>query len=945
MNSFVQQVVKYLDDNKMLHPETTIIVPSQRMIAYVHKAMYELAGKPIISPKISTIDRWIQGIVPLPIIEKTHLLFELYEIYRKNPIEDGVNGFDAFLSWGKTLLSDFDEIDRYLIESDQLFKNLKSIREIENWSFNSGELSLGQQKFMAFWDKLNPYYTELNTRLITKGFTTKAKAYKFVAENIDLVFKENNRAQFVFAGFNALSEAEIQVMRQLHQMGRGHILMDSDTFYLNDKLHEAGQFQRVLLDRLGVKELPFIADNLLTKSMQVTLVECPQFTSQAQAIGHELTKIPLNDLPETLVLLASEQLLSSLLQNLPAQIGQANITLGLPLQQTVLKSWIELIFRIQESFIRRKSGIVHYKDFIQFIHHPFTEQAISPEERHELNVFEQKMVNRNWQIVFLDKLPKGKHIDQLYEGLFLPWNNDWNIALNQMQSLNFFLDAHLPETANLEQAIVRKFGEAVQEVIGLFETEIPTFSLATFKQLFQQQWANDSIAYYGNPLDGLQIMGLLETRGIDFKHVFVLGMNEGEMPPTNPINTLIPMDLRRYFGLPTPREKQGLFAHHFYRLLHQCESLFITYTSSQEAVGSNEPSRYVQQIKLELARLNKSIHVEEKFMGIPTKVLKDKISISKVPAHLETLDELVTKGITFSQMDKYLTCSLNYFHQYILKFKENTVLEEELEASTKGTILHHVMENLYKPYVSTPENPIYITPDLIRELEKKVPLFLDEAFKEAYSDDMNNVNTGINHIFYVVSRDIILNWLRKERRLLEKYPDKALQILSLEEEFVVDIKPLVNGVEKTIRLKGIIDRLDKWGDEIRILDYKSGKVESDNVKLTNKGKKSMSDLAADIVKQRQKNTGKDYSLQLMIYSYLYYKFSGTFTNQSGIISFNNISGSPFILNNEAEIGKNELLELVEHILGQVLGEMYDMDLPFEHNPKSKYCKYCDSSSS
>lgn len=942
MNSFVKKTVEYLNDNQLFHTDTTIIVPSQRMIAYLHKAMFEDVGKPVLSPKIVTIDRWIQGLVPLPMIEKTHLLFELYEIYRKDPVEAGVNGFDAFLTWGKTLIADFEELDRYLIQSDQLFKNLKSIKEIENWSFNTEELSQGQQKFMAFWDKLNPYYKALNERLAELELTTKAKAYKQVAEEIDLVFQDNKESKFVFAGFNALSEAEIQIMRQLKQMGRGHILMDSDAFYLNDKLHEAGQFQRVLLEKLGETQVPFIANNLLHKEMEVTLIECPQFTSQAQAIGNELTKVPQNELPETLVLLASEQLLSSLLQNLPAQIGQANITLGLPLQQTVLKSWVELLFRIQESFIRRKQGIIHYKDFIQFIHHPFTVQAISPEERHALNVFEQTMVNRNWQVVFIDKLPRGEHIDQLYKGLFTPWNNNWNLALEQIQGLNYFLDKYLASQAELEQAIVRKFGESVQEIIGLFETELPSFALGTFKQLFHQQWSNESIAYYGNPLDGLQIMGLLETRGIDFKRVFVIGMNEGEMPPTNPINTLIPMDLRKYFGLPTPREKQGLFAHHFYRLLHQCEHLFITYTSSQEAVGSNEPSRYVQQIKLELARMNKNIRLTEKFMGIPTKTVNETSPVEKVPGHLETLDELVSKGITFSQMDKYLTCSLNYFHQYILKFKENTVLEEELEASTKGTILHHVMENLYKPYVSTAQNPIYITPDLLKELEKKVPLFLDEAFKEAYSDDLNNVNTGINHIFYVVSRDIILNWLRKERRLLEKHPEKSLQILALEAEFMVDINPLVNGSPKPIRLKGIIDRLDKWGDDIRILDYKSGKVKSEQVNLSNKGKRAIPDLAEHIIKEYKKLNAKDYSLQLMIYSYLYYQYSGQFTNQSGIISFNNISGSPFMLNVEDDMGKNELLELVEQILSQVLSDMYSLEVPFEHNPKSKYCKYCDN---
>lgn len=936
--SFVHKIVNYLEEQELNHPDTMIIVPSQRMIAYLHRALFRVAGKPILSPNIVTIDRWVEQLVPLPIIEKTHLLFELYELFRKNPVEAGVTGFDTFLVWGQTLVSDFEEIDRYLIPSGQLFKNLRDIREIENWSFNSEELSIGQQKFMAFWEKLHPYYSALEERLKILNLTTKAKAYKQVAEEIDLVFKTNEKAQFVFAGFNALSESEIGIMKQLFTMGRAHILMDSDQFYLKDKWHEAGQFQRILLDRLGVKELPFIRNELEQKSMRVQLVECAQFTAQAQAIGHELAKIPQHELQDSLVLLANEQLLSTMLQHIPAQLEKANITLGLPLQQTVLKSWNELIFRIQESFLKRQANALYYKDFIHFIHHPFILNALSEEEKNRLYEFETQIVSKNWQFVSLKRLPGGKRLQLIFNALLTPWNNRWKMALEQIQLLNRLMDSWLDEKAELERALIRKFAESVQDMMGLLERPVPEFSLQTFRSLFNQHWANESIAYFGNPLDGLQIMGLLETRGIDFKNIFVLGLNEGDMPPSNPIQTLIPMDLRRFFGLPTPREKQGLFAHHFYRLLHRCEHLFITYSGSSEAVGANEPSRYVQQIRLELARINRNIEVEQLFLEVETQNQAFEKNFPKQPEHLEALDKLFQGGMTFSQLEKYLRCPLDFYYRYLLQFKDDTGLEEELEATTMGTILHSVMENLYKPYLSTTSNRVYITPDVITTLEKKVPLLLDKAFKEHYSDDKTIVNSGTNHIFYLIAGDIIRKWLYREKRLLEENPQKSLEIIGLEQEYVVKINPEVRGSKKQFRLKGIIDRIDRWGDDIRILDYKSGKVESSDVSLKTRFD-SLEEIAEQIIKNKRQ-VKKDYSLQLIMYCYLYYLQTGLYTDQSGIISFNSISNSPYILQLPEVVRKEELIYLVEWVFGSILDEIYDTEIAFKHNPNNTYCKYC-----
>ena len=545
MEAFVNRIVGYMAEHALDHQHACIVVPSERMIAYLQRAFYEFYQRPILSPRIVTIDRWIQDLNPIPVLDKTSLLFELYEIFRKDPVEIGVDSFDSFMSWGQMLLSDFEEIDRYLIPADQLFKNLRDIREIENWSFNSEELSKGQIQFMAFWDKLKPYYFALEARLNEKSLTTKGKAYRYLANNIDRAFAEDKDTRFVFAGFNALSESEISIMKQLMIMGRASILMDSDQFYFNDSINEAGQFQRDLCRRLELKTLPFVINELGTKRMDIRVVECPQFTSQAQVVGSELKKLNSQQLNETLVLLADESLLSSILKHLPAEIEQANITVGLPLRQTSLRSWVDLIFRLQESFLRRGNSSIYYRDFIQFAHHPFILGVLSATEKKEIQEIEARIINHNWHFLDRKKLDLSDRLAELNKLIFEPWKNDWLKGIRVIQELNEKLDLWLEEKNELERAIVRRFAHATVVLQNIMTTNAPPMSIGSFRNLFNGNWSNETIAYFGNPLEGLQIMGLLETRGLDFKRIFVFGLNEGAMPPQNAINTVIPMDLRK----------------------------------------------------------------------------------------------------------------------------------------------------------------------------------------------------------------------------------------------------------------------------------------------------------------------------------------------------------------------------------------------------------------
>ena len=646
---FTDQIATYIKDNNLDLKHLTIVLPSERAKKYISASLFKAYQKPMIAPKMVTIDRWVRDLSDKTVIDKTRVLIRLFDIQLKSAktIED--HSFDEFLTWGNMLLSDFDELDRYLLDSKQLFSNLADIKEIENWSFGNENLTESQKRFMEFWDRLPGYYTELNKVLDAEKVCYMGKAYRHVCENLDVVFAEDKDRHFLFAGFNALSPAEISIMKQLHKMGRGHVLINADKFYLNTESHEAGRFMRDLKQELGISNLPFVEDRLLTEKKEIDIIECAQTAGQAKVAGTLLDEMEPELIDQTLVLLADESLIVPVLKNLPKKIGKANITLGLPLRNTALRTWVDLLFGIQENKLRFKSEGIYFNDLQKLWNHPFVNAILTDEEKANVVRIEHEIIKRNSIFLSLKNIEIGEIGNKIMQLVFKPWKNNWLDGLLTIRELSRFIYQYLEEAFDFEKAILEGFDRALIDFENISKEGLPDMNLRSFKTLFNQHWNLKNIAYHGNPMEGLQIMGLLETRLLDFENIICVGMNEGSMPPTNPIQTMIPMDLRKYFSLPTPREKQGLFAHHFYRLLHHCNKMYVTYTSAQEKIGSNEASRYLLQLELELSRLNTNIIIQKKFYSIPNETVENKQTVvQKTTEILERLDEIFAHSTSAS---------------------------------------------------------------------------------------------------------------------------------------------------------------------------------------------------------------------------------------------------------------------------------------------------------
>ena len=929
--NFTDRLAHFIKENDFDLRKLVIILPSERASKYLVKSLVSVYEKPIFSPEITTIDRWVKR-YSLPIIDKTRLLLYLFEIYQKTP-EGKEATFEDFLTWGTMLLSDFEDIDRYMLDHAQVFKNLKAIKELESWNIDDDKLSVSQQKFMEFWDRIPVYYEGLHLKVRANDYITSALAYRKIAEDIDLI-KDREGKHFIFAGFNALSTSELTIIKKLKNLKQADYIVDVDDFYFKNQAHEAGTFIRKNLQTLEIQKPTFVQNELLEKELAIDIVECAQHTGQVKVAATELAKLSQEEINKTLILLADESLISSMVKNIPANVGKANITLGLPLNQTPVKTWVELLFEIQENKGRFKTQAIYHKDLQRIINHVFTISAFGLKEKQALINVEQETIRKNKIFQNVANLPLDAKVMELLELMNTDWKNDWQLAMDCVRKINTLLLNLMPSTAAFERNILAIFDEALVGFQQILRENIPYFNLRSFKLLFFQHWNKKSIAYHGNPIIGLQIMGLLETRLLDFENIMVLGLNEGKLPSTNPIKTIIPMDLRYGLGLPSTRDKQGIYAHHFYRLLNQCKKLTLTYTTAIEQIGSNEASRYITQLELELTRSNPKIHINRHFYNVPFPQEKMQAlnEIQKTPEIITRLGAFFERSLSASAMNKYLACPLDFYYRYLADLGEDQDVEEELEANTFGTFIHDTLEELYTPYAHYTSDGTKKTPTPpplsvsgIDTMISQYKQILHKQFMKHFNGDESLFLKGKNLLSYEMAMAITRNLLMEEREFVNK-SSEPIDIIMLEMKLTKSIEIEVNGTKKLIHFSGLVDRIDKVGDNYRVIDYKSGKVTDKDVKFKK--------LDTPILSFKNCK----HAVQLALYCLFFKERFNHFPAEAKIISLVDVKAN-YNLNIEDGTTEDVCNSLVD-LVTDIITELYETEEVISHNPDSKYCSYC-----
>jgi CRISPR/Cas system-associated exonuclease Cas4 (RecB family) len=917
-----------------------IVLPNRRAALFLKEHLAAEAKQTIFSPEIYSTEDFIYKLSGLQIIDNTELLFELYSVYSETPGEE-TDTFEAFSKWAPALIADFNEIDRYQADARQLFINLSSIREIENWSLNSKELTGFQQNYIRFWESLGVYYFKLRDKMQKENKAWQGLAYRFVSENILELAEKQDWKKICFAGFNALNASEEKIFTQLLRANKAELYWDSDEYYLNDPGQEAGKFLRRYKSEFSEDENSFrwIGNNLRTGDKNIRIIGASKNITQAKLAGTLLTELRLQNesLRSTALVLADENLLFPILNSIPDEIGEINVTMGYPLRNTPMASLFHLLFQLHvnaEKFSKGRKGEkrFYHTDITGLLRHPYLHQAFR--ESDLIPALCRYILDNN--IIFIgyrqiEKFCLAKFPDEWLKlaPLLISWKSidDSFKALDQLilQLRSTFITRQQGSTqklhANVETELLFQFSMFLKRLHSLCQTFGHVSELKTLQTLFAQLANNSTIPFYGEPLSGLQVMGMLETRTLDFENIVLLSANENILPSGKTQNSFIPFDLKKLFGLPQYNDKDAVFAYHFYRLIQRAKNIFLLYNTESDKFGDGEKSRYITQLVNELAKVNPAIRIEESLLELDYQSEESEaveVVVNKDDAVMDKIRNLAERGFSPTLLNTFRKCPLKFYLHYIVGIRETEEVEEEIGADTMGTVIHEALELFYAPYTGKSVSAGDIK-KMQEDLEEKVKIVFARYFPEEV------ISSGKNLLAFRVSLKFIRTFLNLEEETLRK--GGSLFITELEKEMKGYME--VNGIP--VNIKGKADRIDRTEKGIRIIDYKTGKAEDRELAV-----KDWNDLLTDYK--------LDKSFQLLCYAWLY--DAGRMSHEepllSGIITFRELSAG---LKTVSVPGKKDYLDKpallgFETILNELIAELFRKESPFTQTREIKNCEFC-----
>ena len=926
------------------------VFPNRRTGLFFQKYLSEVADIPLFSPTILTINDLFIQLSGKQSADRISMLFTLYDIYIRQ--SGSTETFDEFLYWGEMLLNDFDDIDKYMANARMLFSNVTDLREIENdfdflsdeqiaairsfWSsfYPRGDTP-NQQQFLAVWQVLYDLYEEFRATLAAEGKGYEGMIFREVVESMergespDLPYE-----QIVFVGLNALSVSEERFLAQLQKREIADFYWDYVSDKVTDPDNKASYF--VSRNRKSFPSSMKLPPEEKVKT-EIEVIGIPSGIGQAKHVYTLLSdwckeaEMSSEEALRTAVILPDEHLLIPVLNAIPEQIRRINVTMGYPLAGTPVASLIEYILALQKNvrYIDR-NPLFYFRDVLPVLNHRYI-LSTSPEIISSL----VKEITENNKIYIshteLEKTP-------LLEILFTPVTgveafSDYLIKV--LEELNKVMSALSDEeeedapqrTNDLEQEFIFHYFTTVNRMKEVMKDARIEMKIDTFFRLLKRVTDTITIPFHGEPLSGLQIMGVLETRALDFDRLIILSMNEGIFPQRKAANSFIPYNLRRGFGLPTYEHQDSVWAYHFYRLIERASHVSLLYDTRSNGLQTGEVSRFVHQLHY---------HYE---VPMRDKLVVYNVSSSKTPPlavpkredimrRLDAYRKGGSKAISASAINTYLDCPLKFYFSVVEGIREEEEVSETIESDVFGSILHKVMEELYKPFQGK-----MVTVDLLKAIRKDTALLtgaIARAFaSEFFKTEVVRSLTGQNYLI---------------GEMIRKYVEKILERDGKLTPFVyIESERKINGLislsdHSEIRLKGFIDRVDEVLDAIRIIDYKSGS-----------GTTTFSSIES-LFNKEEKDRAKAV-MQVFMYCWMYAHLTENKgkTIQPGIYYVRSLFSDPFdpSVYHRIERGKSEKVEdfsgyaqAFEEGLRGCLDEIFNPEIPFTQTPTGKACSYC-----
>ena len=836
MSHFIEKVVTDLLAQKLDFFNTTLVLPGKRPMLFFRQEFQKQAHT-ILLPKMISVEDFMAEISGLEIISGINLWFKAYQSYKK--VVAKPDTFEEFIKWGPTILKDFDDIDASLVNPTKILDYLVSIERIEKWGkdeifVNKNEV---MQKHLLFWQIVTKFYFQLRSDLEAEKIGYSGLAFRLAADKVDEIIESQDH-QFVFAGFNALTEAEQKILFSFEKNNIAQIYWDADQYYLDNPNQEAGAFMRRYQNKVNSWKWTFDEFNQ-PKNINVTGVA--KQVGQAKYIADIIAQMDEDEIKKTALILADEAILPAILNSLPDNISYLNISMGIPLKSVPLAQFFKSVFELQMN--REKLGkgkTFYFKNVLQILENR-TLSKFSTDSSREI----ASIIRTNNRIFNAEKTLQDHLTDNVFAPLFFvpPTLTEfvyqlkvWVENLMQHELINNGSDHQhllLKEYLFFFKKVFIQLHENLTQV-----TDVKDYR--TLYLLYNKIVQSESIAFIGEPLKGLQLMGLLETRLINFDNIIMTSVNDEILPLGRQNNTFIPYDIRKEMGLNTFTENDSIYAYHFYRLIQRAKNVHLVYNTEADGMGSGEKSRFIAQIKFESKH-----NIQETFAApsFKTQPLKD-IVIEKTPQTMSKLIAWAEYGISPSSLSTYLRDPLDFYEQRVFGIEEVEEAEEMVSAKTLGNIVHGTLEELYQPYL----NKVLIEQDFdaIRKIKNDV---LQKYFKAEYKD--GHTDQGPNYLVYKIAERIVNGVLEKDKITAST---TEFIILQLESKHEVPFL-LSNG--KEVKLRGIIDRIDQVDGQIRIIDYKTGftkdiKIDSEKVNVV------------------FEDSDKAKELQLSFYAHLFY---------------------------------------------------------------------------
>lgn len=913
----VSQTVVSDFNNKL--SDVKIVLPNKRTKVFLIESLKNHLESTSFAPTIINVEDFIQEISGLRTIDPIELLFEFYEVYLSVTEKTKQQTFEEFATWAKTAIQDFNEIDRYLLNPSHVFSYLKDIEALKRWNLEPSNTTKLIDTHLEFWSRLPLYYEFFYKHLKAKKVGYQGMLYREAVANLDS-FTNQLQTQIVFAGFNALNQAEERIFKHLANENKAKIYWDIDEVFLNDSYHDAGLFIR----KFKKEWKPFVNQdfewvvNHFSEEKNIEIIGTPKSIGQAKIVGTIIEKIQSENpnLEKTAVVLGDENLLLPVLYGLPDSVDALNITMGYPSKNNPAQLLISKLFKLHTNAKQRneKSYTFYYKEVLDILNHPLVEPYCKVEEV-------VKVINNNNFTFFSnqklfslyeEKYPNTEN--KFFQLLFTRWDDSISDILTNLNSILLTIKFYLSNDdaeEKVTKAFVYSVFKTINKLTNYHETYNQIESLPSLQAIYKQIVDLAEVSFEGEPLTGLQVMGVLESRVLDFENVIITSVNEGKFPAGKSQNSFIPYDVKKELGLPTYKEKDAIYCYHFYHLLLRAKNVWLLYNTDNEGIDAGEKSRFITQLEIE--KQPKHNITSTIYNAVLPEKAYEPVTIPKTDKILTRLHEIATdKGFSPSSLTNYIRNPLQFYMQRILRINEADEVEENIAVNTLGTIIHNALEELYTPYLNQ-----FLALHHMEAMEAKIDEVILKHFKEIYKE--GEITKGKNLLAFEVAKRNVYNFLQLEKKDIEA--DQAIKVLLLEASLSCEIE--VKSLPFPIKIAGKVDRIEERNGAIRIIDYKTGKVDGNSLKIQDFG-----DLTSDIKNEK--------IIQLLCYALMFenHELKQNREVSAGIVSFKNMKNGflPFGLGKgkDAELViSNDILQDFKSELETLILEIFNPEIPFK----------------